>query len=309
MQARKTPELTTRLLAAACVLLLQTTAAWADNDNDNNHSDEHSKKLSISEVTVNFGPPDSLTISGKNLTFGVRHGAVPVVTLGENETPLTLLDYNNNQIIAECPPDFSMVPTCKDGDYRLIVSTHPQHQPGLRTDSYDLTIGAVGPEGPMGETGPVGPQGPQGPQGIQGAKGDTGAMGPQGFTGPQGAKGDKGDPGPTGPAGPQGATGATGPQGPAGVLNSYTRTITFASSSGVIWLTTRSGNVYCYDTDDIATGGSLTSVSTGGYSINTNQTNQDPNYLSNHAASYTCDQLLGCGGIEFRVTVQCLSVP
>ena len=181
MENKRKSILTINLIAGASLLLIQAGTAWADNKDKN----DHPKELTIKEVQVTFGPPDSLTIRGENLTFGIRHGTIPVVTLGENEVPLTLLDYNNDQIIAECPANASLTPTCADGDYRLTVSTHPRHKKrhGVRSDSYDLTIGAVGAQGPMGEVGPMGPQGEQGLQGIQGVKGDKGDQGPQGIYG------------------------------------------------------------------------------------------------------------------------------
>jgi len=96
---------------------------------------------------------------------------------------------------------------------------------GLKTDEYDLTIGAVGPQGPTGETGPTGPTGETGPTGATGetgptgATGETGPTGATGETGPTGATGETGptgDPGETGPTGSQGDPGETGPTGSQG---------------------------------------------------------------------------------------------
>ena len=88
-----------------------------------------------------------------------------------------------------------------DGDYLLSVTTGTGNQ--ARTDTFDLSIGAIGP------TGPAGPQGPQGPTGAPGATGATGATGPQGPQGPTGSAGPQGPIGPQGPAGSANITGTT----------------------------------------------------------------------------------------------------
>jgi len=74
-----------------------------------------------------------------------------------------------------------------DGDYLLSVTTGTGNQ--ARTDTYDLSIGAIGPTGPQGPQGPTGAMGAPGSAGPQGPTGATGAQGPQGPIGPQGPAG------------------------------------------------------------------------------------------------------------------------
>ena len=122
--------------------------------------------LAITEVYVDFGG-NHIVISGKNFD----NGTAPVVLLGNDPTPLTLVGTPTaNEIIVE-------LPAVPDGDYLLEVSTGQMggstSQPLVRYDSYDLTIGAVGPQGI---------QGPIGPKGDKGDKGDTGATGAVGVS-------------------------------------------------------------------------------------------------------------------------------
>ena len=100
----------------------------------------------------------------------------------------------------------------------VIISCRSRPAPGIRarTDTFDLSIGAIGPIGP---TGPQGPQGPTGAIGAPGATGATGPQGPIGLMGPQGPQGPVGSAGPQGPSGATGPEGPIGPQGPAGSAN------------------------------------------------------------------------------------------
>lgn len=162
--------------------------------------------LSITEVLVEFGPSDTLTIVGESFD---TNGTLEV-TFGEFG-PLNIVSVTPTQIIAECPPDENAIPTCVEGDYLLTVSTGVGQS---KNDEYDLTIGALGPQGEVGDRGPTGPQGPQGVQGRQGAQGSQGPQGPQGPEGPKGppggdGEGSQGPPGPPGPPGPQGPAGTT----------------------------------------------------------------------------------------------------
>ena len=104
--------------------------------------------LSITEVSVIFGPPDIIVIKGEDFDFGSPLD----VALGEFGS-LFLTSASGTEIIADLPVNIP------DGDYLLTVSTgNGQSQ----NDEYDLTIGAVGPQGEQG------PQGPQGPPGLSG---------------------------------------------------------------------------------------------------------------------------------------------
>lgn len=125
-----------------------------------------------------------------------------------------------------------------DGDYLLSVTTGTGNQ--ARTDTFDLSIGAIGP------TGPAGPQGPQGPTGAIGTPGATGATGPQGpigLMGPQGPQGPVGSAGPQGPSGATGPEGPIGPQGPAGSANIAGTTNSVVKFTGA----TSGGNSQLFD--------------------------------------------------------------
>ncbi len=151
----------------------------------------------------------------------------PVVLLGANPTPLTLLG-NNDQEIEVVLPD---VPR---GDYLLQVGfpedCHNSHNNDddddddeLKYYTYDLTIGAGGqvdhkwtgtalsfenPDGTWGQS--VDLKGDPGVQGDRGIQGDTGPQGPQGEQGIQGLPGLRGLRGPAGPQGPPGRNGTVG---------------------------------------------------------------------------------------------------
>ena len=169
--------------------------------------------LNITEVLVNAGPPNTITIIGEDFDFGgpleVRMDAFGL---------LNILSATPTMIVVDCPLDENNFPTCLDGDFLITVSTgNGQSQ----NDEYDLTIGAEGPQGPKGDTGPIGPEGPQGIQGIQGPQGAQGPRGPQG---PQGSEGPQGPAGTAGAAmsGPQGPLGSQGPPGPQGASQGKT---------------------------------------------------------------------------------------
>ncbi len=154
----------------------------------------------------------------------------PVVLLGANPTPLTLLGNNIEDIEV-------ILPDVPDGDYLLQVGfpedcyynhndddgdrdkkDKDDRDDKLKFYTFDLTIGAGGqidhqwtgtalsfqhPDGTWGQSVELkGDPGVQGEQGIQGQKGDKGDQGIQGI---QGLKGDKGDQGIQGPKGTPGA--------------------------------------------------------------------------------------------------------
>lgn len=175
--------------------------------------------LNITEVLLNPGPPDTLTIIGEGFDFGEPLD----VTFGEFGS-LNIVSATETTIVVECPPDANDVPTCFDGDFLVTVSTGIGQS---QNDEYDLTIGAIGPQGPKGDTGPIGPEGVQGIQGREGDRGPTGPQGPEGPIGPQGPPGADGE-GTQGPPGPQGPQ---GPAGPAGA--SAGKTFAICTSPGV----------------------------------------------------------------------------
>ena len=156
-----------------------------------------SPECTITEAFVVFEPGGlkTVTIYGRNFNCDDL-----TVTLGDYG-PLTvqscILDPDN-EIIIELPL------LIQAGDYLLKIQSGRSL---FQSDTYNLTIGAVGPEGPQGEQGPEGAQGPQGEQGATGPQGEDGAIGPQGPQGEDGA---------IGPQGPQGEVGAIGPEGPMG---------------------------------------------------------------------------------------------
>jgi hypothetical protein len=126
-----------------CVMFVGQSALAGQNDNNNPTEPE----LLITEVRVDFISSE-IVITGVNFD----NGDTPVVTLGDDPTPLVLNSNTATEIKA-------VLPAVLDGDYLLAVSTGPAVKD---YDEYDLTIGAMGPQG---EQGPAGPQGPPGPGG------------------------------------------------------------------------------------------------------------------------------------------------
>src|SRR5262245_50047486 len=96
---------------------------------------------------------NTLRIFGTN--FVASNGALPTVTLAGS--PLVIQAIDNTRIEAWLPA--SLAP----GNYLVAVS---RGNGTLQSDSFSLTIGAVGP---AGATGPQGAQGEPGVQGDQGA--------------------------------------------------------------------------------------------------------------------------------------------
>ncbi len=180
----------------------------------------------INEVTVDM-EGETIFIVGSEF----ETDCPPVVLLGANTTPLTLLGNNIAEITV-------VLPDVPNGDYLLQVGfpgdcydpdddddddkDKDKHDDKLKYYTYDLTIGAGGqidhqwtgtalsfqnPDGSWGQStelkGETGAQGPQGIQGQKGDKGGQGPIGPQGV-GIQGPKGDKGDQGKQGLPGKDG---------------------------------------------------------------------------------------------------------
>jgi len=183
-------------------ILFFCLSSWANSEKGHMDDDRNGRPrafLKITSVLVDL-ENSQILISGLNF----NNGTTPIVTLGNSSYILSVCNtcYDENLITAE------FVDPIADGDYLLTVATGPSQR---QTDSYDLTVGAVGPVGPQGEQGSPGPQGEQGPQGPQGE------AGPQGEPGPQGEQGVQGEQGPQGETGPQGAQGFPGEQGPPGI--------------------------------------------------------------------------------------------
>jgi hypothetical protein len=97
-----------------------------------------------------------------------------------NGNPLPVQSVTDSLVIA------TLSPTPPAGSYLLVVSTG---NGSPNSDSFVVTMGAVGPQGPPGPRGQQGIQGPAGPQGPQGPQGVPGPTGPQGPPGPQGSSG------------------------------------------------------------------------------------------------------------------------
>ncbi len=165
--------------------------------------------LKVTEVYVNFGPPDTLTIVGRNFDRG--RGDI-VVALGEfGRLKVVSVDTTviPQEIVVECPlwdvnsPHDSEVnpPFCSEGSYRLTVT---KSRATWVRSVFNLTITPPGSEGTEGPEGPMGPPGPEGPPGEQGLPGPAGPDGPQGQQGPQGLQGPPGLQGEQGPPGTAG---------------------------------------------------------------------------------------------------------
>jgi hypothetical protein len=93
---------------------------------------------------------------------------------------LKVLLAKPRQITAALPPGIA------PGSYLLVVSLRDG---GRKSNSFAVTIGAVGPPGRQGQKGDRGDPGPAGPAGIQGPEGPKGAEGQTGPAGPQGPPG------------------------------------------------------------------------------------------------------------------------
>ena len=134
-----------------------------------------SPACTITEAFVNFeADPKTVTIYGRN--FNCDDLTVTLGDYGPFTVQSCLIDPDN-EIIIELP---SLI---QDGDYLLKIQSGPSL---FQSDTYNLTIGAVGPEGaqgPQGEQGATGPQGEEGAIGPQGPQGEEGAIGPQGTMG------------------------------------------------------------------------------------------------------------------------------
>lgn len=135
------------------------------------------KQLVIGSAEVDFGN-ETLTISGSNFGSDFSKGRVSIHLPATGDVALPVLSYfsDTQEIIAELPSELSEIP----GTYLLRVTNGWSP---FNSDSFALTVGAVGPQGLPGPQGEPGPQGPQG------------AIGPHGEPGPQGPKGDDGQPG------------------------------------------------------------------------------------------------------------------
>ena len=161
----------------------------------------NSPRCTITEAFVVFEPGlKTVKIYGRNFNCNDL-----IVTLGDYG-PLTVnvCSPDPSEIEAVLPSDIQA------GDYLLKIQ---RGHSVFKSDTYNLTIGAVGPEGPQGEQGLQGTKGDKGDQGTQGVKGDQGDQGIQGI---QGVKGDQGDKGDQGIQGIQGVKGDQGDQGPPG---------------------------------------------------------------------------------------------
>jgi microcystin-dependent protein len=174
-------------------------AALAGQNNSNNPT---VPELLITEVRVDFSN-NEIVITGVNFD----NGDTPVVTLGDDPTPLAINGSTATEIKADLPGGV------QDGDYLLVVSTGPAV---INYDEYDLTIGAAGLQGEPGEQGPQGKLGEPGTPGEPGEQGPQGKLGEPGRPGEPGAQGPQGKHGEPGPQGPQGKQGEPGPQGPQG---------------------------------------------------------------------------------------------
>ncbi len=84
----------------------------------------------ITSVYVDFST-ETLTIKGQNFD-----GGPPVVTLGDDPVPLEVISKTATKIEVNCPLKLG-VQRCKEGDFRLTVSTGPANKD---SGAYDVTI-------------------------------------------------------------------------------------------------------------------------------------------------------------------------
>jgi hypothetical protein len=147
----KTPNLR-RLLLAALSLLTPYLAFGAGFP-----------LLTLNSATINYSN-NQVTFNGSG--FEPLKKTPTVLFTG---SPLTVVSYTNNQIVATLPAN------TKAGNFTVIIANSlGEFLP------YELTYAATGPQGPMGPQGPAGPQGPTGPNGPAGP---TGPAGPAGTSG------------------------------------------------------------------------------------------------------------------------------
>ena len=140
-----------------------------------------SPACTITEAFVNFeADPKTVIIYGLN--FNCDDLTVTLGDYGALTVQSCLIDPDN-EIIIELP---SLI---QDGDYLLKIQSGPSL---FQSDTYNLTIGAVGPKGDTGDTGALGADGAQGVPGADGAQGVPGADGADGAPGADGADGADG---------------------------------------------------------------------------------------------------------------------
>ena len=145
-----------RLLAAAALLHLAMSAAFAGNDDVS--------PLIFAAIPDFAANPTQLTIKGEDL------GSLkPFVTL--DGLPLAVSSFTPTLVTAWLPA--GLLP----GSYLLTLQMGGNPQ---KSALFDVAIGAIGPKGDKGNPGPQGPSGTAGPAGPQG---------PQGPAGPPGAGG------------------------------------------------------------------------------------------------------------------------
>ncbi len=106
-----------------------------DSDCNGDQACPGQAELIINEVSIDFSS-NTIEIIGQNFD----NGDTPVVTLGDDISPLSLVSNTSNTIVVD-------LPAVPDGDYRLAVSTG---QGFSHYDEFDSTVGAVGPQGPPG---------------------------------------------------------------------------------------------------------------------------------------------------------------
>jgi hypothetical protein len=122
--------------------------------------------------------------TGELLIAGDHFGNTPPTVLLDGLRLVVTLSQQR-QIVAKLPANAAEHP----GTYLLIVTRGPSD---THTDSFNVTIGAVGPKGDKGDRGDAGVRGNDGAKGDRGATGPQGPQGPQGLQGPQGPKGEAG---------------------------------------------------------------------------------------------------------------------
>jgi len=188
---------------------------------DDNEKDDEDLTIVSVEADIETG---SLIIKGLNLLGeddDDDDDQKKKVMLGISD--VVVQSWTNTMITGYLPPGIIA------GDYRLMVMVKDDES---ESDSYDLTLGAVG------ETGATGPQGIPGQTGATGPKGDTGLTG---ATGPMGDTGATGAMGPQGFMGMTGMTGATGLQGNPGTDGSNGTSCTAQQNSGSATITCEDG--------------------------------------------------------------------
>lgn len=139
--------LATLLLGLTVVFLAPTAKADCPHNNKTNHphcnvSNVNDPQVLIVTVDLDSGSFGQIFIEGEGF---LPAGIDPEVTLAAG-APIIIVSATDSTIEAD-------LPDLADGDYLLVVTTFDENGVAAGSDSYDLTVGAVGLIGPAGVPG------------------------------------------------------------------------------------------------------------------------------------------------------------